>query len=276
MFPGVVGDSSVTDARLYQSALDMLRERTGADVAFGGSVADGRLSLSEFRGALTDRLVGLRVAPGLGLGGAVLASGRPGRVSDYENATSITHDYDDPVLDEGLRGVLASPVVVRGRVRGVLYVGVRTDSVLAGRTGEALTQVSREVAGELRIADEVQRRVSALTGDGSQQARELSAEIRQIAGEVSDSHDRERLLRACARVDGQDVGPAAVAPEALSPRERDVLDGVAQQLTNGEIAVHLRLRTETVKAYLRSAMRKLDVHSRHRAVTDARRHGMLS
>src|SRR5699024_7765937 len=118
MCRGVVGDSSVTDTRLYQSALQMLRQRTGADIAFGGRVVDSRLSLSQFRDALTWRLVGLRVAPGLGLGGAVLASGRPGRVSDYENATSITHDYDDPVLDEGLRGVLASPVVVRGRVRG--------------------------------------------------------------------------------------------------------------------------------------------------------------
>src|SRR5699024_8701191 len=253
MFPGVVGDSSVTDARLYQSALDMLRERTGADVAFGGSVADGRLALSEFRGALTDRLVGLRVAPGLGLGGAVLASGRPGRVSDYENATSITHDYDDPVLDEGLRGVLASPVVVRGRVRGVLYVGVRTDSVLAGRTGDALSRVCREVADELRINDEVERRLSGPAAQGSQQVRELSTEIRRIAGEVTDVHDRERLLRACARADGKEVGPAVAAPEALSQRERDVLAWVEQQLTNRQIANRPGIRTETDNEYLSRA-----------------------
>src|SRR5699024_3989045 len=276
MFPGVVGDSSVNDARLYQSALDMLRERTGADVAFGGSVADGRLSLPEFRGALTDRLVGLRGAPGLGLGGAVLASGRPGRVSDYENATSITHDYDDPVLNEGLRGVLASPVVVRGRVRGVLYVGGRTDSVLAGRAGDALTDVARQVAGGLRIGDEVQRREAALPAHGGEQARELSAEVRRIAEDVVDPGDRERLLRACARVDGAEMDPAVTTPEPLSPRERDVLAGVANEATNNEIAQQLALRPETVKAYLRSAMRKLDVHSRHQAVTDARRHGMLA
>lgn len=275
MRPNATGDTPAGDDRLYQSALTMLRRRTGVDMAFGGRVTDGQLRLSEFHGALTNSLAGLRVSPGLGLGGAVLASGRPGRVSDYENATSITHDFDDPVLTEGLGGVLASPVVVRGNVRGVLYVGVRTDSVLAGRTGDALTRVAGEVAGELRIGDEVERRVTALAGADGGQARELSAEVREIAGEISDARERERLLRACARVDGIAAAPSVTAPEALSARERDVLGGVAEELTNAEIADRLSLRPETVKAYLRAAMRKLDVHSRHQAVSDARRHGML-
>lgn len=258
--------------RLYQSALDLVRRRVGADIAFGGPVTGGQLRLSQFHGARTERLFGLRVTPGLGLGGAVLETGRAGRVSDYEHANSITHDYDDPVLGEGIRGVLASPVVVCGRVRGVLYAGVRTEAVPAGKAGDALTDVARQLAGELRVEDEVDRRVAALAASPATDARELSAEVRGLAREVDDPALRQRLLRACSRVDGDDSEPA---PVALSPRELDVLGEVALELTNAEIGERLQLRPETVKAYLRSVMRKLDVHSRHEAVVDARRHGML-
>ncbi|WP_039738412.1 helix-turn-helix domain-containing protein, partial [Saccharomonospora halophila] len=76
----------------------------------------------------------------------------------------------------------------------------------------------------------------------------------------------------CARADRDDSPDTA---EALAPRERDVLAEVARGLTNAEIAERLALRPETVKAYLRSAMRKLDVHSRHHAVAAARRAGLL-
>ncbi|WP_040924482.1 response regulator transcription factor, partial [Saccharomonospora iraqiensis] len=81
------------------------------------------------------------------------------------------------------------------------------------------------------------------------------------------------LLRACTRADGDDSPDTAEA--LLAPRERDVLAEVARGLTNAEIAERLALRPETVKAYLRSAMRKLDVHSRHHAVAAARRAGLL-
>lgn len=275
------------DGLLFDSALTLVRRRTGVDLAFGGQVSAGELCLSEFRGALTRGLVGLRVGPGLGLGGHVLTAGQPARVSDYENATSITHDYDDPVLGEGIRGVLASPVLVRGSVRGVLYAGVRTDSVLANKATDALTQVSRQLAGELRIRDEVDRRVRALTTTNEQRvhngqatathdnAQELHAQVRRIARDVDDPELRSKLLNACVRFEGGDGDTAAHTPCTLSPRERDVLAEVALELTNTEIAQRLVLRPETVKAYLRSLMRKLDVHSRHQAVAVARRSGLL-
>jgi DNA-binding CsgD family transcriptional regulator len=46
-------------------------------------------------------------------------------------------------------------------------------------------------------------------------------------------------------------------------------------LTNIEMGRDLNLRPETVKSYLRSAMRKLDSHSRLEAVVAARRVGVL-
>ncbi|WP_449409240.1 response regulator transcription factor [Microbacterium maritypicum] len=45
--------------------------------------------------------------------------------------------------------------------------------------------------------------------------------------------------------------------------------------TNAEIATQLGLREGTVKAYLGTAMSKLDASTRHAAVAKARRAGLL-
>ncbi|OEV28118.1 LuxR family transcriptional regulator, partial [Streptomyces nanshensis] len=94
-----------------------------------------------------------------------------------------------------------------------------------------------------------------------------------------------RFLRAGVESgsgDGAPDGDPAGRPDApatdrprLSPRELDVLSYVALGCTNAEAAQYLGLEAETVKAYLRSATRKLGVHSRHHAVAAARRHGLL-
>ncbi|WP_344272603.1 response regulator transcription factor, partial [Actinomadura napierensis] len=70
--------------------------------------------------------------------------------------------------------------------------------------------------------------------------------------------------------------PAPRPPRpVLTPREVDVLSYVAIGCTNAEAAERLGLLPETVKSYLRSAMRKLDAHTRLEAVTSARRAGLL-
>ncbi|UPT45525.1 helix-turn-helix transcriptional regulator, partial [Streptomyces sp. WAC00303] len=61
----------------------------------------------------------------------------------------------------------------------------------------------------------------------------------------------------------------------LAPREVDVVACVAAGATNAAAAQRLGLRPETVKGYLRSAMRKLGAHTRLEAVVAARRAGLL-
>ncbi|WP_181809726.1 response regulator transcription factor, partial [Streptomyces shenzhenensis] len=68
---------------------------------------------------------------------------------------------------------------------------------------------------------------------------------------------------------------APVAETALAPRELDVLAWVAAGATNAAVAERLGLRPETVKGYLRSAMRKLGARTRGEAVSAARRTGLL-
>ena len=69
---------------------------------------------------------------------------------------------------------------------------------------------------------------------------------------------------------------AAIAEiEPLTPREFDVLELLADGLTNREIAVKLGISHHTVKFHLTALMDKLDVHSRTEAVTKASRAGIL-
>lgn len=52
-------------------------------------------------------LPGVVITRGRGLGGKVIARGRPVGVSNYHHASTITHHYDVPVHQEGLQAVLA-------------------------------------------------------------------------------------------------------------------------------------------------------------------------
>ena len=58
--------------------------------------------------------------------------------------------------------------------------------------------------------------------------------------------------------------PPPAAPsllELLTPRERDVLHGVARGCTNKAIAAELGISRRTVEAHRESLMRKVDIHS---------------
>jgi DNA-binding NarL/FixJ family response regulator len=62
----------------------------------------------------------------------------------------------------------------------------------------------------------------------------------------------------------------------LSPREREILDLLAQGLTGEQIAVQLFLSPETVRTHVRNAMDKLEAHTRVHAIAIALRQGEIS
>ena len=64
--------------------------------------------------------------------------------------------------------------------------------------------------------------------------------------------------------------------EALSNREREVLDLLAQGLTGEQVAERLVLSAETIKTHIRNAMTKLEAHTRVHAIAIALREGFIS
>jgi LuxR family transcriptional regulator, regulator of acetate metabolism len=95
-----------------------------------------------------------------------------------------------------------------------------------------------------------------------------------LAAQSDDADVRRRVHRACAAL-SQATGSSQAREIALAPREVDVLACAALGHTNAEIAAELGIEAETVKSYLRSAMRRLDAHTRLQAVVAARRAGLL-
>ncbi|MFD3841919.1 response regulator transcription factor [Streptomyces sp. NPDC058642] len=262
-----------------RGALARLRRTTGLPVAFGGLVEPGRprMRISELSGTATAALRSLAVISGSGLGGKAVALARPCAVTDYSSSRQISHEYDLPVAAEGLRAIVAVPVVVRRRVRGVLYGALRTAQPLGDRTLSAVVDAARDVEQALVVRDEarglMEASQAARTVDpvGREQVREAHAALRALAPRITDPALRAELLDACGL-----LAPRAPAGEiALAPRELDVLACVAAGATNAATAERLGLRPETVKGYLRSAMRKLGAHTRGEAVVAARRAGVL-
>jgi DNA-binding NarL/FixJ family response regulator len=63
---------------------------------------------------------------------------------------------------------------------------------------------------------------------------------------------------------------------ALSEREREVLDMIADGLTGEEIAKRLFLSPETIRTHLRNAMTKLEATTRAHAIAIALREGVIT
>ncbi|WP_188113934.1 helix-turn-helix transcriptional regulator [Streptomyces apricus] len=275
-----------------RGALMRLRRETGLDVAFGGLVEPGRgqVRISELTGTTTAALDALAVSSGNGLGGKAAALVRPCAVTDYSSSRRISHEYDAAVAAEGLRSVLAVPVVVRRRVRGVLYGALRSARPLGDRTLSAAVQAARDVEQSLVVRDEACGLLAAARApgpDGAARApdadgatrerlREAHGALRALAPRVADPVLRAELLAVCETLATAPGPLSAAAPRVrLTPRELDVLACVAAGTTNAAAGHRLGLRAETVKAYLRSAMRKLGAHTRLEAVVAARRAGLL-
>lgn len=62
------------------------------------------------------------------------------------------------------------------------------------------------------------------------------------------------------------LAPSLTPGGVLSPREREVLDLLADGLTGEDVAERLVLSPETVRTHIRNAMRKLDANTRAHAV----------
>ena len=280
---GLDGDTG--DARALDHAVAELVRRTRFPVGFGGLAQGDTIYVTSIHGARTRRLEGLVVEASRGLGGRALVEKRPRLALDYRSSRSITHDYDRAVLGEGIATLFAVPVMVGNRARGVIYCGSWAESPVGDVVARPAFAVAEELSAELRIREEVQRRLTlspagqvTMTATTREELRETYAELRSIAAVVDDPAVRarlDRLEKRLAALSHDATEPALDLDVRLSPREIDVLACAALGATNAEIASTLDLKEGTVKSYLQSAMAKLDASTRHAAVVTARRAGLL-
>lgn len=88
---------------------------------------------------------------------------------------------------------------------------------------------------------------------------ELRAAIRAV--HAGGTFFSPAVVRRLAVAEAVPEHSPALQLELLTPRERDVLGGVARGLTNKAIAAELGISRRTVEAHRESLMRKLQIHS---------------
>jgi DNA-binding NarL/FixJ family response regulator len=189
---------------------------------------------------------------------------------------------DHPVVRQGLRALLEvqDDIVVvgeagDGRAAVSLATSLSPDIVLLdlklpGMDGLAVLQPLSAAGLRVLVL------TSATDPAAASQAVRAGA-----AGVVYKDIDPDALVRAIRSVHD---GNVLLAPEAasslvrgsaantLTPREREVLAGIAEGRSNREIARLLRVSEKTVKAHVSSVLAKLGVQDRTQAAVYAVRH----
>lgn len=81
------------------------------------------------------------------------------------------------------------------------------------------------------------------------------------------------------KVGGREAKPGTVAdvaiPQLLTPREMDILWGIAKGFTRSELADHLEISKNTVPVHIKNIYRKLQANNRSEAVYEASRRGLI-
>jgi len=244
-------------------ALTRLVDVSAMDIAMAArATADGRgMVIERLRGAQTTAMRDLVVHTGTGLGGKAVVLRKPVTVTDYVQAKGISHQYDQAVSAEGIHSILAVPLIVSGRVTGVLYAALRQRLGIGDRLQQAAT----------RIAQDTERRLTPVITP-PHPAREIrQPDVYRELGEIIDRIDDPSIRTDLESIRARLATRAPATPSAtLSEREYEALRYAALGLGNAEIAERMGLVHGTVKAYLRSVMHKLDCHNRIAAVNAAR------
>jgi two-component system, NarL family, nitrate/nitrite response regulator NarL len=166
------------------------------------------------------------------------------------------------------------------------------DNHLPGVNGVDALPALREAAPDVRIlmltvSEDEQDMASALRGGASGYLLKtiegdalVVAILRAMRGESVVAEEMTGKLVAAYREAAAGPAPATVVPPTsrvaqLSPREQEILRGVARGASNKEIARDLGIAETTVKIHVQHVLRKLEVSSRVQAAVIASEHGLV-
>ncbi|WP_370947555.1 GAF domain-containing protein [Amycolatopsis sp. cg5] len=202
----------------------LIRESIGVHSGFVGELdKPGEAVIRWMSGNRTDALQNLVVPVGQGIGGRVLALGKPVRVNDYVSSPTITHQFDAQVRGEGIGAMLAVPIFSRVGDRtetvAIAYAAMReaaefgddavhTLELVAQQAGTALELAKiAESKRENAVSAERQRMQSALHDSVGALLFSIGVQVRNLHEDIQDNPVLASRLR---RLEG-DVSAASSA-----------------------------------------------------------------
>src|SRR5215210_766937 len=201
------------------------------------------------------------------------------RVLIAQGRLDATGSYLDDAL--GLLNRLLKLAEGGGRMGSVIEILAQRALALRARheASEALVALEKALVlaqpeGYVRLfVDEGAPMAALLSGllkvrrKGSPGARQqaLLGYVRSLLAEFESPHTSTDSLVT----GGYDPGQDQPLREHLTSREREVLELITEGLSNQEIASRLFIATSTVKGYVHSVLRKLEVNSRTQAISRA-------
>ncbi len=198
----------------------------GVDMAWIGE-PDGadRIVLGNSVNTTYGLVEGLVVPMGVGLGGKVLTARRPLWVSDYLTSRDITHHFRPQATIEGMRAMIAVPIIHDGQLLGVLYGADREETQFGDRTAQALEQLALRTAAAQVVAERARHAAEVAVHE---ERRRVALELHDTVGAMLFT------LGAGIRRLGDEPG--------LDPTVRARLSAIEEQAMEASVALRGSLR----------------------------------
>jgi len=128
-------------------------EMAGVDMAFFGTPSAADQIVLHHPVNASDAVEGLTAPIGATLAGKVLAARRPLWVCDYRAAAGITDHFKTAAEAEGMKAVIAAPMIRDGALIGVLYGANRRGTDFGDRTATALEEIATRMMMAQTVAE---------------------------------------------------------------------------------------------------------------------------
>jgi LuxR family maltose regulon positive regulatory protein len=246
-----IGDAGLLlEAESLASHLALLRGEVPSAIRWAGLVGDA-----------VPLMLMLRI-PHLTLANVLLAQGTPGTLQKASNLLMLLHQSAQATHNtwrlmeiEAMQAVLSDAVGERQTALA------RLESVVAWAEPRGYVRLFSDLGSSMASLLEQLRRQGV--------APEFVAQVLAAFPTL----DNESLTTAEPTTSA--VGPSSPLVDPLTNRELQILELLAQDLSNKEIAAQLVLALGTVKQYTHSTYQKLSVHNRRQAVRRAIDLGIL-
>jgi PAS domain S-box-containing protein len=136
--------------RIAQGAQELGRSDTAAMFLRDG---ESDAMVPRYRvGAAVRAYEGLRIEPGRGIGGHVLATGRPLRTADYTADPRVPDAFHAIADETGTVTLMVVPIIIRARVEGLLYISNRTPRAFTEQDEAVCMRLAEQAAAAISNA----------------------------------------------------------------------------------------------------------------------------